>query len=306
MNVVRASARWRRFALVIGTTLATVPGFSGAAVASAAPTGFVMRAGDLVLSSAAGRYTGTMAVSIRNTGREPAAPQISVTVPAGLRFRGAGRDVVCLVTSGEWTCLPNTFAAGERRTVTLEFGSYAGPERFARITAAGTVAVTPGGSPPGAVTDRYAGVLRSVFGSVRHPRFYTPSTDSDLALTAGGGPVVTRDTGGVYVRLPLVARDRTDAANDGAFVGLTVDGVETFFRVDPIDAPCTQVCLIAGDWMAKGEVRDFAVLFTMPAETAAGTYLAQVHGAMFMTGAPLADLTPQDNIVDFPVVVPTA
>ncbi len=311
MNVLRMSSRWRRAAVVLGATLGVVLGAGGVAVASTAPTGFVVRAGDLVLSSTAGRYSGTMPVAVRNTSRQPVTDAIlALTVPAGLRFLATTPAGPCLVQSDGWSCELPPFAAGERQTVTISFGSYAGPEHFARITASGTVTVASRASAPDArASDRYAAVLRSVSGSVRNPRPYTPSTAYDLALSAGGGPVVTRDAFGVNVRLPLVALDRTDAINEGAFVGVTVDGVDTtvFPSVDPTEA-CTQVCPVPGeDWMAKGEVRSFALLFTLPAETAAGTYLARVHGDLSSRlASPVTDLTPQDNTVVFTVVVPAA
>lgn len=305
MNVCR-SRRWRVSALVVGTTLATVLGFGGVAAASAAPTGFVVDAGRLVLSSGAAHYTGAMAVSVRNSSRDPADARILVTEPPGLRFLGMGITVPCMVMEGYWECIVSPFAGGERRTVTLNFGSYAGPERFARVTAAATVAaVTPGATPDAAATDSYAGVLRSVSGSVRHPRFYTPSTAYDLALAASGDAVVTGDASGAVVGLPLVASDRTDAANDGAFVGVTIDGQRIMvLRVEP-SAPCTHVCPVPGesDWMAKGEVRNFA-LFTMPAEIPAGTHLVQASGFMGLRGEAAVDLTPENNIVDFTVTVP--
>ncbi|WP_203931533.1 hypothetical protein [Virgisporangium ochraceum] len=277
------------------------------AAASAAPKGFVVHTGDLVLSSVAGRYTGTMPVSVRNASGNPAAsPFMKVTLPDGLRFVGAG--VPCLVLSDGWGCGLGTFAAGERRTVTLSFGSSAGPERFARITAAATVTVTDGQAAPDArATDRYAGVLRSIFGSVRHPRPYTPSTVYDLALTANGGYTVTRAASAVTIRLPLVARNRTDATNDGAYVGATVDGVSVLPGVDP-SAPCTSVCPVPGErWLVKGEVRYFALLVRMPPETAAGSYHVQAHAELALDFAPpIVDMTPADNTVDVTVVVPAA
>jgi hypothetical protein len=151
--------------------------------------------------------------------------------------------------------------------------------------------------------------LKSTSGSVRHPRPYRPSTDYDLALRAGGTPVVTRDASGVSVRLPLVAKDRTDAFNDGATVGVAIDGSDTtiFPTVDPSE-PCTVVCPVPGvDWLALGEVRSFGLLFTLPADTPAGTYVARVHGDMNAgTVTPPADETPQNNTVVFALTVPAA
>jgi hypothetical protein len=203
-------------------------------------------------------------------------------------------------------CSLDTFAAGETRTMTVTFGSSAGPARYARVTERGTLAVSSDVDAPGAgETARFAGVLRAA--SVAHPRPYRPSTEYDLALGATGSPVVTRDDAGVYVRLPLVARDRTDAFNDGANVDVSVDGLDATVwpSVDPAE-PCTSTCPVpGGDWLAKGETRQFALLFTLPGTTPAGTYTVRVHGDMNAgTEPPPADLTPGNNTVVFTVVVP--
>lgn len=308
MNIQHTSRPWLRAGAVIGAVLAMLLGLSGVAVASAAPTGFVVHAGDLVLSSVAGRYTGTMPVSVRNTTDEPVtSPFMKITLPDGLRFEGGG-DGVCLILDDGWGCNPRTFAAGERRTVTLDFSSSAGPERFARITGTATVTVTNALATPDAwATDRYAGVLRSIFGSVHHPRPYTPSTVYDLAMSADGSPVVTRDDTAVRIRLPLVVRYRTDANNDGASVVATVNGTSVPVSVDP-PVPCGSQCPIPGErLLVKGDVRYFALLIRMPPETAAGTYQVQTHAETHLDFAPPpVDVTPQDNTVDFTVVVPAA
>ena len=107
--------------------------------------------------------------------------------------------------------------------------------------------------------------------------------------------------------MPLVAQDRTDAFNDGANVDASVDGLDAtgWPSVDP-EEPCTSTCPVpGGDWLAKGEARQFALLFTLPGTTPAGTYTVRVHGDMNagMASTP-ADLTPGDNTVVFTVVVP--
>jgi hypothetical protein len=281
-------------------------GAGGVATAST-PSGFGIHAGDLVLSRVDGTYTGTMAVAVRNAGTSSVPDAVlALHVPAGLRLTGLTGGGGCTGTS-DVTCGLDPFAAGERRTVTVSFGSYAGPARFARVTERGTVTVTGGGST---AASQYNGILKSSSGSIRHPRPYRPSTDYDLAMRAGGGPVVTRDASGVSVRLPLVARDRTDAFNDGAVVGVAIDGSDLtiFPSVDP-PVPCGLVCPVPGDrdYLADGDVRSFALLFTLPADTAAATYVARVHGDMNAgTGTAPADLTPQNNTVAFTLTVPAA
>jgi hypothetical protein len=112
---------------------------SSASSASSSPSaaGFSVRAGDLVLSRAAGQYTGTMAVSVRNNSQSPVTDAVlMLKVPAGLRFTGATSGFGC-VGGSEVSCGLDTFAAGERRTIAVSFGSYAGPEQFARVTGEG-------------------------------------------------------------------------------------------------------------------------------------------------------------------------
>lgn len=309
MNALRKWRLWWRVCVVIGATLVTVLGFSSAAAASASSAGVVVRAGNLVLSSNAGRYTGILSVYVRNaTGDPVVSPIVRILPPAGLKLLGSDAGP-CMLLSEGWGCGMPTLAAGDRRTVNLSFGSYAGPERFARITATAAVVMTDGESALGErATDRYAGVLRSIFGSVRHPRAYTPSTDYDLALSRTGAAEVTRDASGVTIRLPLAAQDRTDAANDGVGVGASVNGAAV--RAPGIDPPstCTSMCSVAGEnWWVKGEVRQFALRITLPPETAAGAYRVEAHGTMALSFVDvITDVRPQDNTVAFTVIVPAA
>jgi len=300
-----SSVSLAKSASVAKPALSTSP-TPGSSATSASPAGLSVRAGSLVLSRAAQQYTGTLQVTVRNNSKSPMTDgTLTIKVPAGLRFVGLTGESACV---GDLTdsvsCGLNSFAAGERRTIAVNFGSFAGPERFARVTERGTVTVTGGGST---AASKYAGILKSTSGSARHPRPYRPSTDYDLVLRAGGEPVVTRDASGVSVRLPLVAKDRTDAINSGGTIGVTVNGSTIIPSVDP-SAPCTSLCPVPGtDWLAAGESRSFAVLFTLPADTPAGTYVVQIHGDMNAgTGTPPADLTPQNNTVVFTVTVPAA
>lgn len=298
---------WRRAGAVAVAALGMAIGAGGVAAASTTSSGVAVHAGDLVLSSTAGTYTGDLAVTVRNFGSSPVPDAVlTLHVPAGLRFTGLTGGGGCTGTS-DVTCGLDPFAAGERRTVTLSFGSYASPANVARVTERGTVTVAGGGST---AASRYDAILKSSSGSIRHPRPYRPSTAYDLAMRAGGDPVVTRDASGVSVRLPLVAQDRTDAFNNGASVGVAIDGSDLtiFPSVDP-PAPCALTCPVPGDrdYLASGEVRSFAVLFTLPADTAAGTYVVRVHGDMTTdTATPPADRTPLNNAVGFTVTVPAA
>jgi hypothetical protein len=308
MNIRRTPGLWFRAGAGAAIGLGLALGGSGVAAASPTSGGFVVRVGELVLSSVGAQYTGTMQVTARNTGSEEVSDAaLALTVPAGLRFIGVTSGEGCAGVIDVW-CSLDTFAAGETRTMTVTFGSSAGPARYARVTETGTLAVSSDALHPGArEAARFAGVLRANSGSVAHPRPYRPSTAYDLALRATGSPVVTRDDAGVNVRLPLAAQDRTDAFNNGANVGATVDGLDATVwpSVDP-SQPCTATCPVpGGDWLASGETRQFALLFTPPDTTPAGIYTVRVHGDLNAgTEPPPADLTPGNNTVVFTVVVP--
>ncbi len=115
-----------RVGVVALAALGMALGAGGVAAASTS-SGFGLHAGDLVLSSTAGVYTGDMAVTVRNTSPNPVSDAVldctyrpgcvSPASPAA----GAARHVF------DVTCGLDAFAAGERRTVTSSFGSYAGP-----------------------------------------------------------------------------------------------------------------------------------------------------------------------------------
>ena len=64
---------------------------------------------------------------------------------------------------------------------------------------------------------------------------------------------------------------------------------------------------MSADWLAKGQTAPFALLFTLPADTVAGSYTARVSGEMNSGLAPSSpDLTPQNNTVVFSLTVPAA
>jgi len=314
MRASNGSNRWRRAgitaALALGMTL--LGGAATATAATAKPTdGFLVRTGSLVLTHDGTHYLGNLRVSVRNLGSAPVSyGDFSVDIQAGLTMIGLDGVVTCMGFFPHADCvIDGTIEPGKAKTVTLTFGSFAAPERFARITGAGRVTAKPSGtSNPGPLaTDDFAGVLRGSNGSVRHPRPYQPSTVSDFALTSGA-PVVTRDevSGEFLVRAPLTAQDRTDAFNVGGAVDFSLPAGAGFRGTDP-SAVCAGVCDVPGGWMASGESRDFAMLFTMPAGTAPGTYQATFSGYMNTnSGTAPADATPANNSVTVTFTIPAA
>jgi hypothetical protein len=269
-----------------------------AAAAQRPADDFAVRAGGLVLTKTGAHYQGTMRVSVRNLGSTAVSGGVfTIDVPAGLTVTGLNGAGGCVGTPANLTCdLLDPFEPGQARTVTISFGSFAAGAPYARITEAGRIAATYTGDPAPSAreSDDFAAILRGTNGSVWHPRPYQPSTVSDLALT-GGSATVTRDETGTYaVRVPLTAQDRTDAFNIGAVVWMTAPAGAGWPRTDP-PSPCFSACDVPGGWLASGERREFAVLFTMPAETAPGTYEVTFDGAMNVNGPEPVDATPADN-----------
>jgi hypothetical protein len=295
--------RMSRWGLVGASVLALVVAGAGSAAATTqARGGLVVSTGALVLAHDGAHYGGSMRVTVRNRDSQPVVSATMVlAMPAGLRF--VGGDVFGCGGVNPTSCgLPFELGPHQQRSFTLNFGSSAAPASRARITGEGTVTVH---GTTGRLSDsaRYAGVLRASDGSLRRPVPYRPSTDYDLALSLGEASVERGETGEYSVRVPVTVVDRTDAENQAAFVRITPPAGGGFPGVDP-PAPCTSVCEVAGGWMASGESRSFAAVFTMPVDTAPGSYPVTVSG--FLTtgfGQPTVDLTPLDNTATTTLVI---
>ncbi len=313
MRAIHAGSRRRWAAIASGLTLGLFL-LGGGAAAAAAPRhdagagttpavaahtdgGLVVQAGELTLAFDGVHYLGAMQVAVRNTGAAAVSgASLQLAVPAGLWFTGVSDGGGCTGVSQVTCVLFGTFAPGTRTVLTVQFSSFAGGQPFARITGAGTVAVTSGAVPAPRESSRYAGILRGTTGSVHHPRPYQPATTYDLALTAGA-PGITRDADGTYqIRVPLSVLDRTDAINVGATITIAAPAGAGFPYLDP-PAVCMGWCEVPGDWFAAGESRDFAVLFSLPADTAPGGYQVTVDGDINPNGPAPIDLTPADNTV---------
>jgi hypothetical protein len=271
---------------------------AGAGVAAADTTAaarFRVTAGPLVLSHDGTHYTGTMRVTVRNVGHAPATDaSLSLGVPPGLKFLGVDNGGGCIGANPIGCTLFDPPAAGKRTTYTLSFGSYAAPARFARRTDSATVTVRPGGTTAVAGSANYNGVLRGTSGTVRHPQPYHPATTYDAAILAEIPLVDPDGTGGYNVRIPLTVSSRTDAANDGAFIVITRPEGSGFPSVDP-SAVCTGGCEVPGGWLAKGETRTFAVLFTFR-PVGPGPYVVTIRVGMNVFPEQPDD-TPDDNVV---------
>ena len=309
---MKANTARRSWALATVTAAATIGaiGFAGAGAAQAAAPGtFKVTASNLVLTKSGAHYLGELKVRVTNTtDTDVSNANLKYLIPAGL---------IPTTLDGAWGCVGDfrtnmscgvdTIAAGETKVVTLGFGSSASSSNVARITERGAVTVSQDLSAPGAAeTSSFAGVLRSSTGSVRNPQPYTPSTTYDSTLTSAGASVVTRDSDGAYnVRIPLTITDRTDAFNVGLLVRTAAPAGAGFPGIDP-SGVCTSACEIAGGFAAQDETRSFAVVFTMPADTAPGTYSATETGSVNANGNEPVDATPADNVVTASFVIPAA
>jgi hypothetical protein len=300
MKIIGGSAR-RMFAvgaLAMGMLVAGA-GVADADTADAAR--FRVTAGPLVLSHDGTKYTGTMRITVRNVGHAPAdGATLLLGVPAGLRFLGVDNGGACMLGDPIGCALFDPPAAGQRATYTLSFGSYAAGARNARRTGSATVTVKPSGETASAGSASYAGVLRGTSGTVRHPRPYHPATTYDGVIGAETPLVEPDGTGGYNVRIPLTVRNRTDAANDGAFIVITAPEGSGFPSVDPT-AICMSGCEVPGGWLAKGESRSFAVLFTFR-PVGPGPYLVTIRAAM-NAFPQQPDVTPDDNVVTVDLII---
>ncbi len=309
----------RTSALVgLGTATALLAGGLGASQASAAPAtrpfaapvttatgGFVVHAGQLVLTETSGHYQGTLSITARNTATSPvSSANLHLNLPAGLRLIGVSNNLgPC---TGGTAAAPSTadcgffglLDPGATARLAVTFGSYAGPARHARLLGTGTVWLSTASTPGPREQASFAGVLAARNGSTVHPRPYQPATTYDAALARAGAVTVTaQPDGSRSVLVPLTAAYHTDAVNDELELSPTLPAGVQFAGLDP-PQPCTSSCPVPGGYLAKGDTRQFAALFTVPAETPSGTFTITLR--VDTNTATLdfpADTRPADNTV---------
>jgi hypothetical protein len=290
-------------------TVALAAGLSQSqALAAAAPepaattaSGFVVHAGKLVLKETGGHYLGTLPITARNTGDTAvSSANLHLALPPGLRLITVS-DNLGGCTGGTTGTADCTFFgpldAGATAALSVTFGSYAGPERRARILDTGTVSLSMASTPGRQERASFTGLLAGRNGSTAHPRPYRPATTYDATLAQAGAVTVTAlPDGGRSIRVPLIAGYRTDAANDLLELSSTVpDGVQRD-GVDP-PQPCFAICPVPGGFVAKGDTRDFAALFTLPAQLPTGTYTISLRVDSDLAGTFQTDRKPNDNTV---------
>src|SRR6266511_3324112 len=183
------------------TTRLRAAALAGSADQASRPT-FDVKVGKLVLTRISGHYHGALAVTAHYRGRTAAADAVlSITVPAGLRLSRANTGGPCLLGVPVRCFFGTPFQPGERRGFTIELDSYAGPDRHARITADGLIAVSTGATDPGGAAAFRGILLRGRRTGGRQPRRQLRNLARDHPLTkaparerTGSGDVVGRRT----------------------------------------------------------------------------------------------------------------
>jgi hypothetical protein len=248
-----------------------------AAPDEAAASSVSVSLGRLVLEPGPRGYTGSLRVTAKYQGDEPAYLNLSITEPVDGSFVGldpieacvfgtndAGRRVVECGFPGE------RFEPGERRQVTVDFGVLTQPQAYAMASAAGQITVRSGSEPAASDTGSFVALFRSTAGSLRHPRPYVQDTTTDLTVTAGAAALVRQDDGTFAGRATVTVRYGTDAAHYQVGLEVTLpDGVR-FDGVEPPEACGGLSCVVPGGPLMQGEVRTFGVLLSAPAGTVAG------------------------------------
>jgi len=170
-------------AAAAGPAAAAEPVLAGSADQASRPT-FDVKVGKLVLTRISGHYHGALAVTAHYRGRTAAADAVlSITVPAGLRLSRANTGGPCLLGVPVRCFFGTPFQPGERRGFTIELDSYAGPDRHARITADGLIAVSTGATDPGGAAAFRGILLRRRRTGGRQPRRQLRNLARDRPLT---------------------------------------------------------------------------------------------------------------------------
>jgi hypothetical protein len=288
-----------------GTAAAAAP--AGQLAQARGPATFVVDAGPLVLNHDGNHYAGNLPITVRNTGGEAAqSTALRIGVPSGLKFIGS--DGICTFGVDEVFCdLFGVIEPGARQTFSVSFGAWAAPAARARITASAGLTVTPNSAgQPGAASDTYAGVLRGSTGSIRNPRPYAPATVARTEVTAGPASVTelpgTTGTREYEVRIPVTVHAGNDIPNDFGQVRTTAPEGSGFVRTDP-STVCGSTCDVPGDWLAAGNTRTFAIVFTYSTATLPVDETVTIEVFMSRSGSAQPEAAPARNIVSVPLTI---
>ncbi|GAA1898997.1 hypothetical protein [Asanoa iriomotensis] len=291
----------RILAGVAGAGLMLLP--AAAAHAAPAPTASVS-ADRLVLEPGSRGYTGTMPVTVRYRGAEPAHLTVRITEPVQGSWKDLELGAPCLYHYTDdgrriGIChIDGEFQPGETRVLDATFEVLTKTRTFAMSLPAAPITVGVTDVMTGTWTqtdaDTYNTRFRSTDGSLANPRPYVRDTESNASVTVGASVTLTRgEDGSFHGRLPVTVTWKGDVAHEYVFLdaklpsGIWVEGTDPDYGT--FASP-----------MMQGETRTFDLLIGAPAETRPGDYgqvVAEVSA--YWDGQQIVDRTPADNADTF-------
>jgi hypothetical protein len=269
----------------------------------------VVTTGRLVLSPQGDGYQGTLPVTVTYTGAEATSLGVSITEPVGASYVAMDPPEACGIGTDKETgnavygCgLGGIVQPGATVRFTVDFRMLTTPQAYAMISSPGLVAVQSGGTSGAAGSSSFRALFRSTLGSIRNPRPYVQSQQSDLTITAQPATLTRQDDGTFAGRSTVTVRSGTDAAHYSIGTELTLpDGVR-FNGVDPSEACGGNGCAVPGGQFAQNETRKFSVLLSAEADTPIGALgAASITTGMSWTRGPVPDVDPSDDTATFDI-----
>jgi hypothetical protein len=299
----------RRLAAVVGAVALATVAFAGSAATAApvAPAGvepplFTVTAEPLTLLHEFGNYAGTMAVQVRNVGRDPAKETtLRIGIPNGLKFSDTDPSAPCFVWTGQAICqVFDTFLPGEDHVIYLTFYAWAAPAPYARITNTVTLTAEPSAGSGGSTS--FAGILGSADGSIDSPRPYEPATVAQTVVTAAGDLTPENPAGSVFtVRVHMSVHAGNDIPNELVRVTIAAPPGSGAPRFDP-PSSCFPICEAPGRWMVSGEYRKFDIIFSYRPTTLPVREKVRIDVDMLYRGNVQPETQPAQNRVEVPLV----
>ena len=300
----------RRLTAVIGAALATLAFASTAATAApATPSGvepplFRVTAEQGALFHHDGQhYGGTVALTIRNVGRDPATSVLlRIGIPKGLKFQGLYPSTPCFIYTTEAVCqVFRSFEPDDESYVYAWFEAFAAPAEHARITSTATVVAEPSAGSGGSAS--FAAILVGTDGSSENPQPYEPATSARTVVTATAdlvpeGPPGNRE---FTARVHVSIHAGNDIPNEIVRLSIIAPPGSGSPRFDP-PSSCFPICEAPGGWMAGDETRKFDIFFSYSGTTAPVNETVGIRVDMLYRGDVQPETPPAQNSVTVPLV----
>lgn len=301
--------------LACATTLTALVAALGATTTPALAADEAVTVSRLVFEPTDRGYTGSVRITIRNTGAEAQAPRVIFAEPTAGSWVDTTNTSGCTTTLDEFSppatgrgilCRPDRILQpGETLRMTASFHALTNTRPYAMSAPDLTVRLNGDGGTflgEASTTTRF----RSTSGSLANPRPYVQDTQPNATLRAPATVLLTRRPGpdaSFAGRMTVTVKWRGDSPAE--LIDLGTEALPPGVLIDRTEPPSARClgfsCAIPGGGMMPGESRTFDVLLSGSVDLAEGPVgtMPLTLRTWWLNEVP--DLNPADNVVQIAV-----